>query len=167
VNERSSSSGLPYTNVPVGIVNKTTATDHRSALSPSKASESLRPGVSLEAPPFNGRLRGPGSFLPCRAPLPGRSACACLRPCRSPLASACDLRVAASSDRTNNARAQWTCNQVDIFFRSAGPGGYLGGEVRATGKRPVPSCDFDGQVQPAAIVTLPRRWWWVSDHRLA
>jgi hypothetical protein len=34
-----------------------------------------------------------------------RSACACLRPCRSPLASACDLRVVASSDLTNNASA--------------------------------------------------------------
>ena len=30
-------------------------------------------------------------------------------------------------------------------------------------RRPVPSCDFDGQVQPAAI--LPRRWRWISDRR--
>ena len=44
---------------------------------------------------------------------------------------------------------------------SAGPGRCLGREVPAG--RPVPSCDLDGQVQPAA--TLLRRWRWISDHR--
>ncbi len=44
---------------------------------------------------------------------------------------------------------------------SAGPGRCLGREAPAG--RPVPSCDLDGQVQPAA--TLLRRWRWISDRR--